>query len=73
MYQIIKTHTDEENGIEARLAKIDNGYSVGTWDLDAEEYYPSLRVFKFSLENALKMAEAYFEEYTKPKTVTVTV
>lgn len=66
MYQIVKVHTDNENGVEARLARIDNGYSVGMWDLDCEAYYPGLRIFPFSLENSLEMATEYFEQCIKP-------
>jgi hypothetical protein len=65
MYRIIETHTDKENGVEARLAEIDTGYSVGTWDLDCEEYYPYVRIFPFSLEGSLEKAKTYFSQYIK--------
>lgn len=63
MYRVIERRRDKENGIEARLAKIDQGYSVGTWDLEEEEYYPTLRIFPYTLEGALGKARAYFDEY----------
>lgn len=63
MYEIIKAHTDEANGIEARLVKMDSGYSVGAWDLDARGYYPGLRIFPYSLDDALEKAQAYFSRY----------
>jgi len=63
LYHIIKKHTDDANNIELRLAKIDNGYSVGVWDLDVEEYYPEIHIFPHTLENALEMAIRFFERY----------
>lgn len=59
MYKILKSQTDTENGVEARLAKIPSGYTVGVWDLDAGEYY-SLVIFPYSMGNALEKAEAAF-------------
>jgi len=65
MYEVIKSVTDNENGIEARLAKIEDGYTVGVWDLDCEQYYPPLTLFKYSLENALEKAAARFDKIAK--------
>ena len=73
MYRIIKVYTVESNGLEARLAEIDTGYSVGTWDLDCEEYYPPLHIFPHSGEGAIEKATAYFERYIKPKPITFLV
>jgi len=73
VYCVIKAHAEEGSGLEARLAEIDTGYSVGTWDLDCEEYYPPLRIFPHSVEGALEKATAYFERYIKPKPITFLV
>jgi len=66
MYQILRVYT--LGSIEARIARIDSGYTVGTWDLDAEEYYPPIHVFP-SYEKAVE----YFGKYIKPKPITYLV
>ena len=73
MNQIIDKATDEENGIEARLVETPNSYTVGTYDLDEGEYYPSMRIFPFTLEDALGKATAFFQKYVESKKINLNV
>jgi hypothetical protein len=62
MYKILQRSKDEESNTEIRLAEIDNGYSIGVFDLDVQEYYPQLIIFK---KHDLEKAKQRFEDIVK--------
>ena len=62
---ILKQDTDVEAQIEARLVETPASYAVGVIDLDAERYYPGLRVYAKRLDGALEKAIDHYNNITR--------
>ena len=60
--------TDEENGVEIRVAKIDSGYSVTMWDTDCGMALPFANIYKTE-----KAAVAAAEKMATDSTVNVAI
>lgn len=61
IYIIIRKHSTKEN-TEIRLAEIDQGYSVGVYDLDENQYISNIKIWPNGLRDALKKANRYFSD-----------
>jgi hypothetical protein len=63
-YEVIERHATEEN-TEIRLAKINRGYTIGVWDLDAKGYATNLTIYPHTMENAEDQARAFYNEQVR--------
>lgn len=59
--KVLAKFTNEEDRIEVVVAEITNGFSVVLHDIDSDEYFPEILLFKTE-EAAIAKAKNIYEE-----------